>query len=182
MGILDLLGLRVAAPGVAAGETDTVREIMARLGELPPARARFVAAFAYVLGRVAQADLHVSPAERQRMERLVRETGGLDATQAALVVEIAARRGEGFGATEDFLVTRELGEVATHQELRHILGCLFAVSAADDSISGAEEAVIRQISSELGFSHQEFIEARLAWSSQRDVLRGLPGRGPASGE
>ena len=33
-------------PQVAAGETASVRRIAARLGSLPPARARFVAAFA----------------------------------------------------------------------------------------------------------------------------------------
>ncbi len=180
MGILEILGLQgwtAAAP--STGETESVREIVARLGELPADRAHYVAAFAYVLGRVANADLHVSAVERERMERLVRELGDLDATQASLAVEIAAARVETFGATEDFLVTRELAETATRDQRRHVLDCLFAVSAADDSISGAEEAGIRQIASELGFSHREFVEARLAWSDQREVLRGL---GPSGGD
>ena len=48
---------------------------------------------------------------------------------------------------------------------------MFAVSAADDSISTAEESQIRQIASELGFTHREFVEARLAYSEHREVLR-----------
>jgi hypothetical protein len=46
------------------------------------------------------------------------------------------------------------------------------VSAADETISSDEEAQIRQISSELGFSHAEFVNARLAYSARRTVLGG----------
>ena len=48
---------------------------------------------------------------------------------------------------------------------------MFAVSAADESISTVEESQIRQIASELGFTHREFVVARLAWSDQREVMR-----------
>ena len=41
---------------VAVGETESVRRIAARLEALPPARARFVAAFAYLLGAGRQRD------------------------------------------------------------------------------------------------------------------------------
>ena len=40
-----------------ARDTATVRRIAAELEALPPAEARFLAAFAYVLARVARADL-----------------------------------------------------------------------------------------------------------------------------
>jgi hypothetical protein len=48
------------------------------------------------------------------------------------------------------------------------------VCAADDSISLVEEEEVRQVASELGFSHREYTEARAAFRDKREVLRGLP--------
>ena len=66
---------------------------------------------------------------------------------------------------------REFREISSPAERRQLLDCMFAVSAADDSISSAEESQIRQIASELGFTHREFVTARLAYSDQREVMR-----------
>ena len=62
---------------------------------------------------------------------ILRELGGLPEAQAALVVEIAKSQNRLFGATEGFLVTRELRASATREECRQLLDCLCAVSAAD---------------------------------------------------
>ena len=92
--ILDLFRSRgEAAPGGArteqAGATATVRKIVRALEEMEPDRARYVAAFAYLLGRVAHADLEISDDETRKMEDLVRRFGDLPEAQAVLVVEIA---------------------------------------------------------------------------------------------
>ena len=42
-----------------AGDTETVRAIVRELEALPPERARYVAAFAFILARVAHADLEI---------------------------------------------------------------------------------------------------------------------------
>lgn len=168
-----LLGM---ADGGEPGEdssTETVRRIAGELEAMPADRARYVAAFAYVLSRVAHADLSISREETRKMEEIVRRVGRLPAEQAVLVVEIAKSQARLFGHTEDFLVTRELHEVSTDEQRREVLDCLFAVSAADESISSAEETKIRQIASELGFAHAEYVAARAAWSDQREILRGL---------
>ena len=95
--------------------------------------------------------------------------------QAVLVVEIAKSQNRLFGGTENFLVTREFAEISTPDQRQELLDCLFAVSAADDSISIVEEEQVRQIATELGFSHAEYIAARSAYSDKRDVLKDLPG-------
>jgi len=179
MSILEWLGLKRDRSEEAAGETETVRRIVGELRALPPEQARYVAAFAFILARVAHADLVISEEETHKMERIVRDLGHLPAAQAVLAVEIAKRQSELAGGTENFLVTRELKEIATREQCRELLDCLFAVSAADDSISGAEEAQIRQIASELGFSLEELVEIRSAWNDKREVLRGLPRRDEA---
>ena len=172
MGFLDFLTTRrdEAAPGSGA-----VRRIAAELAALPGDQARHLAAFAYLLGRVAHADRDISEAESGRMVELVRDVGGVSADQADLVVEIAKAQNLLLGHVENFLVAREFREVASDEQRRRLLDCLFAVSAAEDGISGEEESQVRQIASELGFSHSEYVAARGAWSEHRSVLRGLRG-------
>lgn len=157
-------------------EVEAVRRIARELEAMEPGRARYVAAFAYLLSRVANADLSVSEEETLKMERIVQALGHMPPDQAALVVEIAKAQNRLFGGTENFLVTRELRDLATREQCMELLDCLFAVSAADESISGAEETQIRQIASELGFTHAELVQARSAYNDKREILKGLPGR------
>lgn len=165
------------AAGAGAGDTETVRKIVARLEALPPERARYVAAFAYVLSRVAHADLSITADETAKMEEILRRLGHLPEDQAVLVVEIAKGQSRLFGGTENYLVTRELAGIASPEQKHELLDCLFAVAAADGGISSPEEVQIRQIANELGFTHEEFVAARSEWREHRDVLKGLPGRG-----
>ena len=171
MSFLKLIGLRQLEPEVSSGETDTVRKIVKRLESMDSEKARYIAAFAYILGRVAHADLDISPVETQSMEEIVQKLGHLPEDQAVLVVQIAKSQHRLFGGTENFLVTREFVRVSDAAQRAELLDCLFAVSAADQSISGVEEAQIRQVASELGFSHRQFVEARSAYSEHREVLK-----------
>jgi uncharacterized tellurite resistance protein B-like protein len=178
MNLLRWLGFDSATEGredatEVAGDTETVRKIVARLEALPPERARYVAAFAYVLSRVAHADLSISADETAKMEEIVRRLGHPPEDQAVLVVEIAKGQSRLFGGTENYLVTRELAAIASAEQKRELLDCLFAVAAADGGISSPEEVQIRQVSNELGFTHEEFVAARSVWREHRDVLKGL---------
>ena len=182
--ILDLFRSRQQATSSAAGDTATVRKIVRALDEMDGERARFVAAFAYLLGRVANADLDISADESAKMEEIVREFGDLPEEQAVLVVEIAKSQNRLFGGTENFKVAQEFKELAERQRRRELLHCLFAVSAADDSISGDEEGQVRQIAEELGFSHREYVEVRSAYNDKRSVIQRLRTQDPdtASGD
>lgn len=174
MSILEKLGLRKGGDGPGgghAGDTDTVRKIVASLEAMPPEQARFVAAFAYTLSRVAHADLDISAAETAKMEEIVHRTGGLPEEQAILVVQIAKSQARLFGGTENFLVTREFRDVSTRDQREKLLDCLFAVSAADGSITGPEEMQIKLIAGELGFTHSELVAARSRWNDYRAVLQ-----------
>lgn len=168
MPILEWLGLTRDEAGPAA---DGLAVIERELDALEPARARFVAAFAYLLGRVARADHEVTAAETAAMEGLVSERGHLPTEQAALAVRIATAHGLRHGGTEDFLVAREFRRLSTDRERLALLDCLFAVSASDDSIRTVEDNEIRRIASELLISHDDFIRARTAHLSQLQVLR-----------
>jgi uncharacterized tellurite resistance protein B-like protein len=170
MGLLDWLG-GSQAQAASSEDVETVRRIAGELDTLPEDQARFVACFAYVLGRVANADLDVSEEEILAMERLVVERTDLPAVQATLVVQIAKQRNQLFGGTDNFLVTRAFGQIADLEQKRALLDCLYAVSAADHSISAEEDQEIRRIASELNLDHAEFITARTKYAEHLSVLQ-----------
>jgi uncharacterized tellurite resistance protein B-like protein len=173
MSILDFLGLRSAAeePQDNRGETDTVRKIVAQLDGLPEDKARFVAAFAFMLSRVAHADLDISGDETRAMEQLVVERGGLPEEQAIIVVQMAKTQNLLFGGTENYLVAREFNRLATRDQKLSLLHCLFAVGAADESISSTESNVVRQIAAELELDHDDFIAVRSRFREQLAVFQ-----------
>lgn len=171
MPILEWFRVAHMKGGAGHGGTDTVRRIVDELDRLEPSRARHLAAFAYVLSRVAAADLDVSRVETETMVEILQRVGRLPEAQAVLVVEIAKAQNRLFGGTEDFLVTREFRGIASETQRGELLNCLFAVSAADNAISAGEEAKIWQIASELGFSHADYVAVRLVYSDKRTVFR-----------
>ena len=161
MSLLKLLGLGGEAEP-RDEDIEGVRTIVSSLGALDPDRARYLAAFAYILSRVAHVDQHVSAEETAAIERIILHESTLPQEQAKLVVEIAKAQSVLFGGIEDFLVTRELANRATHEQKLALLHCLFAVSAADRKIAVIEENEIRRISRELKIEHADYIAARLA--------------------
>jgi uncharacterized tellurite resistance protein B-like protein len=172
MSIRRYLGLSSDESAAAAGsETATVRKIVAALDSLPPGQARYIAAFAFILSRVARADLKIEEDETRAMERIVSRMGGLPEEQAILVVQMAKTQNLLFGATENFLVTREFNNMTTREQKLDLLHCLFAVAAADDSISGVEDHTVRQIARELLLEHEDYIAVRSGFRDKLAVLR-----------
>ena len=172
LGLLGFAGGGAEAPAAGrAGETETVRRIAARLEGLPPERARRLAAFAYVLARVAPADLEIDASESAEMERIVAERGGLDPAEAALAVEIAKSQARLLGGTENYVVTREFRRLASEVERAQLLECAYAVAAAGGSISGVESAECARVAEELGMSHAEALAVRSAFRDRLSVLQ-----------
>ncbi len=177
MSLLRFLGIKdeakppQGAARASSADTETVRKIVQQLEQLPPDRARYIAAFAYLLGRAARADLDISAEETAVMERIVMNEGGLPEEQAVLVVQIAKTQTRLFGGTENFLVTREFERIATREQKLALLECLFAVTAADEKITTTEDNAVRQIASELKLDHEDFITARLRFKQYLTFLK-----------
>ena len=155
----------------APSDTETVRRIIREVERLDPAEARYLAAFAFVLARVANSDMEISEDETLRMEEVVREIGGLKEAQAVLVVQIAKSQQFLKGGTENYLVTREFNKISDREQKERLLHCLFEVSAADDSISLVEESEVRRIAGELKFDHHEFSAIRSQYNAKRSILK-----------
>jgi uncharacterized tellurite resistance protein B-like protein len=147
-----------------------LRQTLDALDHLEPDRARVLAAFAYLLGRVAHADQHVSAEETRAMERLVQEQGTLTQDQAMVVVQLAKSSNLLFGGSANFLVARQFADLATYDEKLALMRCLFAVAATDEAISTAEEGEIHRIAKELRIEQTDLVGLRL---SHRRNLPGL---------
>jgi uncharacterized tellurite resistance protein B-like protein len=154
------------AEAKAPAQTQSVREISARLERLRPETARYLAAFAYVLARGASADLQISEEEANEMRRIVSQIANLASDEADLVVEIARSQVRLLGGTENYVVTREFKNLSTRVQRAQLLECLFAVAAADGTISPAESAEIVAIAEELGFTRPEAHAVRAKYRDQ----------------
>ena len=163
--------------GVEQTETETrhdaLRELLDALERLEPARAQYLARFAYLLGRAAHADQHVSPQETATMEQLVEREGAIPADQAMLVVGLAKTSALLFGGTEDFIVARDFAADATYKQKLALVRCLFAVAAAEGRISIEEEREIQRIARALRVEAPDILAIRL---EHRQYLPGLSGR------
>ncbi len=150
-----------------SGDTASVRRIAAKLQQLDAERAKFLAAFAYVLARVAHADLEFDETETREMERSLASLSGLSDGEVALAVEIAKSQARLLGGTENYIVTREFRALSSREQRAELLQCLYAVAAADGTISTTESAEIVAIAEELGFTR---LEANALRSQYRDKL------------
>lgn len=139
----------LTAASTTAGDTATVRRIVARLEEMPAAQARLAASAAYTLARAAHADLDISAEETAVMERELQAHGALDEPTAVLVTEMAKLQAKTVGGTEDYVVTREFTSLATDEQRIDVLRACYAIGAASGTISAEESATLNQIANEL---------------------------------
>ena len=169
----------VERPAAASTETESIRRISSEIGAMPLEQRRFIAGFAYVLARAAHADLEISETESAYIQQAVVDIGHLDDSQATLVVEMARNMNELYGATEDFVVTREFAAIATREQREDALRTAFAVGAADDTITAEESAELNSIGKELGFASEDIDAIRYEF---RDQLAAIQAMRRASGD
>jgi uncharacterized tellurite resistance protein B-like protein len=163
-----LAWIGVERPARQPEALDAISRVLDRLDDR---RARYLAAFAYLLGRVAQVDLGVSDEERRVMRQMVAEEGQLTSEEADTVVAVALDDVGRFAGTHNLSVTREFDELATPAEKLALLRCLFAVSAADDSVEFREDNEIRRVTCEMRIEHADFVRARAEVRAHLAVLR-----------
>lgn len=169
MSFLGFLGLQ--KEGDPEGDAETMREISRKLDRLDPAEATYHALFACILSRVAYVDLQISEVETRKMEEILQTLGHLSSDMAALVVEIAKRGSQLLGGVENYLFTRRFKEISDRPQREHLLECLLAVAAADESISGRENAEVRKIADELEIERRDYIAIRSKFRNHLAVLK-----------
>jgi uncharacterized tellurite resistance protein B-like protein len=161
------------ASGRDDSDTDTVRRIVRELEALPLERARFLAAFAYVLTRAAASDMEIAAVEMAAIERLITEYGGLPPAQAVLVAEMARTQSLLHGGTEDYLVTRQFKELSTQEERVALLRCCYLVGAADDTITASESDTLQEIAFELDLDRPTINAIRNEFAPKLSAIKAL---------
>ena len=163
-----------------AGDTATVRRIVARLEAMPPEQARLLAAAAYTLARAANADLEISDDETAAIERELQEGEHIDEPTAVMVTEMAKLQAKTVGGTEDYVVTREFKSISTPELRLRVLRACFAIAAANGSISAEETSVLNQIAEELDIDDAALNAIRADYHEQLSAVQTLRRMTPAS--
>lgn len=153
------------------------RKLSETLSDTDAERIRYLAAFGGLLGRVANADGHISEEEEQRIEAILETFSDLNEKESAVVKDIIRQQTQALAGLENHIYTRELNEMADHQRKLEITSCLFAVAAADDEISPEENESIRIIAKALMLAHSDFISVRSLYRDKLSVLKNMPGKG-----
>ena len=154
-----------------AGETATVRRIVARLDAMPRERARLIASAAYTLARAAHADLDISDEETAAIERELQAHESIDEATAVLVTQMAKLQASAVGGTEDYVVTREFKALASEEQRLDVLRACFAISAASGTISAEETAVLNQIAGELDIDAAALNAIRAEYHDQLSAVQ-----------
>ena len=154
--------------------TDSVRQIITRLDQLPSERSHYIALFASILSRVAHSDLSMSETERRAIEEIVMKIGHLDQPTAVLVTEIAKHQNELLGGIENYLITRAFKSLATEAQKFELMESLFGVAAAEEGISAEENQEVLKIAEEIGLNRQDFLAVRSRFKEHLNLLKDLP--------
>jgi uncharacterized tellurite resistance protein B-like protein len=156
-----------------AGDTATVRRIVAKLEAMPPEQARLLAAAAYTLARAANADLEISEDETTAIERELQEGEHIDEPTAVMVTEMAKLQAKTVGGTEDYVVTREFKSISTPELRLRVMRACFAIAAANGSISAEETSVLNQIAEELDIDDAALNTIRADYHEQLSAVQTL---------
>ena len=173
MSLLRFLGLGNKTSGRDA-EPDSLVALGAELESLPPEEARFVAAFAYLLARIAGADLKTDEIERQEIARHLERFGGIEAQQAEILAKSAVRAADAHGASDHHLVARAFRDMTETPERIRLLRCLYAVAAADETISTQEDNEIFEVATAIGVVREQIVALRSEFKQHHGTLKALP--------
>jgi len=173
MSLLRFLGLGANSTGRDA-EPASLVEIGQSLESLTPEQSRLAAAFAYLLARVAGADLRTDEKERAAMAERLEVFGEIDADQARILADTAVRAADLHGASDDHLVTRAFRDMTEQDERLRLLRCLYAVAAADETISNVEDNEIFEVATAIGVSRSDVIALRSKWTKYLGSMKALP--------
>jgi len=174
MSLLRFLGLGGTAAGRDA-EPASLVEIERSLDALPPEEARLAAAFAYLLARIAGADLRTDASELTSMAERLASFGGVGSEQAKLLADTAVEAARLHGSTDHHLVARAFRDMTNDEERQRLLRCLYAVAAADQTITTAEDNEIFEVATAIGVRRMDVVAIRSEWKQYLGSMKALPG-------
>ena len=163
-----------------AGDTATVRRIVATLEALPPGSGP-----PHGVG-----GLHPGPSRQRRSRHQRRRrpprwrrpsSGRAPSTRRprSSSSRWPSSRPRRVGGTEDFVVTREFKAVSTPEQRLNVVRAAFVIGAANGSISAEESAVANEIANELDIEDATLAALRAEFTEQMSAVQQMrEGHGP----
>jgi len=154
------------------------------LTRFPPERLEYLAGFAGQLTRVAYSDDDLSDVERETISAILTKRAGLSESEAGVVIDLLLGQIKLLRGTEEYRLNRALNDHATREEREAVVDCLFAVAAADDSVSNVEDLEIRKIGHALEIPNERIMDIRGRYRDRLEILKVAEAarRGDAPGE
>jgi uncharacterized tellurite resistance protein B-like protein len=173
LSLLRFLGLGGASKG-RESEPVSLAEIGAQLEALPAEEARFVAAFSYLLARIAGADLRTDDVERDSIASRLESFAEIDQNLAGILADTAIQAAVDHDASDDHLVARAFRDMSERPERIRLLRCLYAVAAADENISAVEDNEIYEVARSIGIDQTDVVALRMEFKKYLGALKTLP--------
>lgn len=120
---------------------------------------RIPLAAAVLLLEVAFADGHFSAAEEQTVNQLLQDHFSLDEDSRRELLELA--RGAQQRSVDLHRYTRLINHNFSQEEKEALIEAFWQLTFADGQLDAREEAMMRQLSSLIGLSHRQLIDAKL---------------------
>ncbi len=173
MGLLDIFGLK---GGASDEDKEQLGKLHAKLSDMlqnhSEDEVKWIAAYAGLLGKVANADTSLDKKELGVIQELLGRHVELEAEQVRDILSLFEEHRVRLLSIEDYIYIRLANETADRKRKLELIRALFCVAAADGVISGGEENEIRRVTQGLGLSHRDYIEARLEFKEHLSIHRG----------
>jgi len=124
-----------------------------------------------LLSRVAYVDLEITEGEVKKMKEVLQEWTKLSEGSIIAIREMAISEMKELCGLENHLYVYPLNDVLDKKEKNEILSALFAISAADGSVSSMESEEIRTICKGLKLPHDHYIAARATVAEKLAALK-----------
>ena len=99
----------------------------------------------------------------------------VDAQRAELLADAAIKLAELNSGSDNHLVARTFRDMSDEKSRLSLLRCLYAIAAADDLITTAEDNEIFEIATEIGVSRTDVVALRAKHREHLGTLKALPG-------
>ncbi len=152
---------------------DALRASIARhLPGADPETITVVTSMAGLLGAVAYADRHYSPAEEARVRQELKRVHGMTQVGIDAICAVLREHIVELSTVQIPRYARALVELADVELRLQVLGALVDLAAVDASISVVETNLLRQITKSLGLSQTDYVELQARHRQHLDSLKG----------
>jgi uncharacterized tellurite resistance protein B-like protein len=131
---------------------------------------RIVAAIAGLLAAVAYADSKVAPEEEQHLREELGRIQGLSRDGVEAICDLLLTHAAQISTVDTSNLTRTLRELADRDLRTEILGLLVRLAAADGTVSLVEVNLLRQLTTALGLSQDDFNQLQALYRDKLSFL------------